>query len=288
VQKENRTQRINQAKIRESLENIYISPLEKCNLACKLCYTHKHNNILSNAKILNFIKRYKKYINLKSIIFCGGEVFLLPKFTQLINKLLAQKIFITIITNGTIDKLNEINDPKNCQLLVSFDGPQPIHDQNRGPGNFQKSKKFVKHALDLGFPVEIMYLVTPQSYKYRRSTIYDLKTNFVTLKTTSFDKSLQNKPLTIKQIKTIKSKFNFGCFQLSLQSTGDITPCCEILTPLAKITDPVPQIIKNYKKLFDTCLKCQKCLGCPASNFLCGYIKELSVKNCQQVVKLLQ
>lgn len=288
MQKENRTQRIEQTKIIESLENIYISPLEGCNLACKLCYTHKTRDILTNTQILNFIKRYKKYVNLKSIIFCGGEVFLLPKFTQLINKLLDQKIFITIITNGTIDKLNEINDPKNCQLLVSFDGPQEIHDQNRGPGNFQKSKKFVKHALDRGFPVEIMYLVTPQSYKYLRSTIYDLKTNFITLKTTSFDKSLQNKPLTIKQIKTIKSKTNFGCFQLSLQSNGTITPCCEIMTPLANMSDSIPKILKNYKKLFDTCLKCQKCLGCPDSNFLCGYIKELKAKNCQEVVKLFQ
>ena len=287
MQKKNRTQRIDQTKIIESLENIYISPLESCNLACKLCYTHKTKNILSNAQISNFITRYKKYVNLKSIIFCGGEVFLLPKFTQLVNKLLALNIFVTIITNGTIDKLAEIKDPKNCQLLVSFDGPKPIHDQNRGAGNFDKSQKFVKNALNLGFPVEIMYLVTPQSYKYRRSTIYDLKTNFITLKTTAFDKSLQNKPLTIKQIKTIKSKSKFGCYQLSLQSNGDITACCESLTPIANITDNPKNIINNFKKTLLPCLNCQKCLGCTSPDFLCGYIKELNTKNCQDVVKLL-
>ncbi len=287
MQKENRTQRINQAKIRTSLENIYISPLEKCNLACKLCYTHKNNHILSNTQILNFIKRYKKHINLKSIIFCGGEVFILPKFTQLINKLLDQKIFITIITNGTIDKLDQIKDPKNCQLLVSFDGPQPIHDQNRGPGNFQKSKNFVKKALKLGFPVEIMYLVTPLSYS-KKINIYNLKNNYISLKTKSFDKTLNFSPLTPKQIIKIKKPFHFGCFQLSLQSNGTITPCCEIMTPLAKITDPIPQVIQKYQKLFAPCLKCQQCLGCPSPNFLCGYIQELGVKNCQQVVKLLQ
>lgn len=105
----------------------------------------------------------------KSIVFRGGEVFTLPDFTKLVNTLLSQKIFITIITNGTIDKLREISDPKNCQLLVSFDGPPKIHDANRGKGNFAASQAFVKHALALGFPVEIFFLITQDSYPYKDS-----------------------------------------------------------------------------------------------------------------------
>lgn len=286
MQKKNRTQRIDQAKIIESLENIYISPLEGCNLACKLCYTHKTKDILSNTKILNFIKKYKKYVNLKSIIFCGGEVFVLPHFTTLINQLQKQNIFITIITNGTIDKLTEIKDPKNCQLLVSFDGPKTIHDQNRGLGNFDKSKKFVKNALKLGFPVEIMYLISPLSYG-KKINICNLKNNYITLKTKSFDKTLNNLPLSPDQIIKIKKPFNFGCYQLSIQSNGNITPCCEVLIPIANIKNSIPTIISNYKKLLTPCLNCQKCLGCTSPNFLCGYIKELKVKNCQDIVKLL-
>ena len=286
MQKKNRTQRIDQTKIIESLENIYISPLEGCNLACKLCYTHKTSDILSNDQILDFINRYKKHINLKSIIFCGGEVFSLPNFTKLINILLDQNIFITIITNGTIDKLKEIKDPKNCQLLVSFDGPKSIHDQNRGSGNFEKSKEFVQHAIDLGFPVEIMYLVSPLSYG-KKLNICNLKNNYITLKTTSFDKTLNNLPLSPEQIIKIKKPYNFGCYQLSIQSNGDITPCCEVLTPIAKITDDIEIIINNFKKTLLPCLNCQKCLGCTSPNFLCGYIQELNANNCQDVVKLL-
>ena len=155
-----------------SLENIYISPLELCNLACLYCYTKKPKTILSNDQILDFIDSYQSILNnpknvffrnfnasaltgekklfedprLKSIIFCGGEVFTLPKFPDLINQVLDRNIFVSIITNGTIDKLDEIKQPHNCQLIVSFDGPQKIHDQNRGLGNFSKSKKFVKKS----------------------------------------------------------------------------------------------------------------------------------------------
>jgi len=169
VQKEYRTQRNNQAKIINSLENIYISPLELCNLSCKYCYTKKTKNILTNKQILSFVRRYNNYLSkfrcqqffydiqrgnalagekkfvdkklsLKSIIFCGGEVFTLKNFPRLVNNLISKNIFITIITNGTIDKLSKIKNPKNCQLIVSFDGPEIIHDANRGSGNFAKSK----------------------------------------------------------------------------------------------------------------------------------------------------
>jgi len=104
-------------KIISSLENIYISPLELCNLNCKYCYTKKTKNILSNGQILSFVRRYNNYlkairkrdffstlslvtdsqekknyvkncdISLKSIIFCGGEVFTLKNFPRLVNKL---------------------------------------------------------------------------------------------------------------------------------------------------------------------------------------------------------
>jgi len=285
VQKKNRTQRIDQAKINQALENIYISPLEKCNLACQFCYTHKTNSILSPQTIKKFINRYKKHVNLKSIIFCGGEVFTLPKFVDLVNYCLKQGIFTTIITNGTIDKLDKINDPKNCQLLVSFDGPKSVHDQNRGLGNFDKSKKFVHHALALGFPVEIMYLISPKSFN-KKLNICKLKNNFITIKTSAFDSSLNLPSLTKSQIIKIKKPFDFGCFQLSLQSNGSITACCESSKILANMHDPIKKIIDSFCQTLETCLKCQKCQGCTSPEFLCGYIKELNVNNCQDVVKL--
>ena len=163
------------------LENVYISPLELCNLSCLYCYTKNPKTILSNEQILDFINNYQQITKLKSIIFCGGEVFTLPNFTDLVNKLIDQNIFITIITNGTIDKLDEIKSPQNCQLIVSFDGPQKIHDHNRGKGNFAISKKFVKKALKLGFRVEIFYLITKDSYPHFKTfRLYDLPITYLT------------------------------------------------------------------------------------------------------------
>lgn len=290
--------------ILSALENIYISPLELCNLNCKLCYTHKTKNILKNKQILDFVRRYRRVVNLKSILFCGGEVFTLKNFPRLINKLIDQNIFISIITNGTIDKLSAIKHPQNCQLLVSFDGPQNIHDHNRGIGNFAKSVKFVNHALKLGFPVEIMYLVTPLSYEFIDSfSLYGQigvsapTLNFVSQKTYFYTANhpLSNqknlKPaLTPTQIINLKKNYrslpakNFGCYQLSLQSDGKFYGCCESPQSLGKISDKIPLVIKKFTDSLGVCQKCGQCLGCCNPKFLCGYIKELNLLKCTDVV----
>lgn len=309
---------INQ-KIKSALENIYISPLELCNLNCKYCYTNKTKNILSNNQILDFIDKYQKFLTknsedtifcglergntftrhkkfvsinfqknfcLKSILFCGGEVFTLLDFPKLVNQLISQGIFITIITNGTIDRLNEINDPKNCQLLVSLDGPKEIHDINRGQGNFDKSIEYIKHAQELGFPVEIMFLITKDSYSYKDSfNVFGLPKTYLT------DRQMS---LTKDQVLDIKNNYptypnkNFGCFQLSLQSTGIITGCCESSLNLGNSNDNPTTYVSNFIKSLSKCITCQKCNGCCDPNYLCGYKKEFNQNSCKDVIKFFK
>lgn len=233
------------------LENIYISPLELCNLNCRYCYTRKTKTILTNKQILSFIKRYQHHVSLKSIIFCGGEVFTLKHFPRLINNLHQKNIFTTIITNGTIDRLKSIKDPKNCQLLVSFDGPQAIHDANRGNGNFAKSQQFVAHALQLGFPVEIFFLITKDSYPYKDSfNLFDLPKTYLTDRLGS---------LTRDQVNHIRQNYrcyppkNFGCNTFSLQSDGKFYGCCETSLSLGSFSDPIKSIISKFLSLNPHC-----------------------------------
>ena len=305
--------------LQSALENIYISPLELCNLNCRLCYTNKTKNILKNGQILSFVNRYQAYLDksenklsLKSILFCGGEVFTLKSFPSLINRLQAKGIFISLITNGVIDRLSEISDPTNCQLLVSLDGPREVHDQNRGVGNFDKSLEFIKHAVSLGFPVEIMFLVTSQSYSYLDTfsdylanlTQSRLNLNYITQKTSFYTENhpLSNQEndtpaLSPSQILNIKQHYpsippkNFGCFQLSLQSNGNFYGCCESPYPLGNIHSRLSSVIKNFVSSLSVCSQCQTakiCGGCCAPDFLCGYKKELGLETCEQIVTTFQ
>ena len=234
-----------------SLASIYISPLELCNLACLYCYTNKTKSILTNQQILDFVANYQKLTPLTSIIFCGGEVFTLPKFPELINQLQEQNIFISVITNGTVDKLDQISQPHNCQLIVSFDGPEAIHDQNRGVGNFAKSQAFVQKALKLGFPVEIFYLITKDSYPYKDSL--DILGQHKTYLTDRLGS------LTKDQVKDIRQNYpcypprDFGCNIFSLQSDGKFYGCCETTKSIGNLADPLDQVIQKYLTLNPVC-----------------------------------
>lgn len=326
VQKSNRTQRINQTQIKKALENIYISPSEVCNLRCRYCYTHKNKPLISEIQIQSFIKNYSSYLksiglSLKSILFCGGEVFTLPWFTNLVNQLIKDDIFITIITNGTVDKLDQITSPQNCQIIVSLDGPKTVHDYNRGHGNYVQSTNFITKAISLGFPTEIFYLVTDISYPYIDSFLGHInklygQTIGLSFLTDRLGSLSQNQILNIKLHYPTYPSPRFGCFQLAVQSDGQIYGCCESNIPLANITDSPQNIITNFLDSLNHCQKCIyygrsnvflgaqsceqsdtrehpkkslrdrniTCFGCCQPNYLCGYIKELHCQNCQQVV----
>lgn len=260
----------------KNLENIYISPLELCNLRCLYCYTDKTKTILSNDQILSFISEYQRVLanaknvflsnvergdtfterkkmfeglpedllQLRSIIFCGGEVFTLKDFPSLINSVQSLGIFVSVITNGVIDHLDEIQQPHNCQLIVSFDGPQKIHDQNRGAGNFQKSKDFVKKALKLGFPTEIFYLITKDSYPHKdKLDIYNQHITYLTDRLGS---------LTKDQEKDIRMNYpcyppkDFGCNVFSLQSNGKFYGCCESARSIGNLSDTLEPTVRKY------------------------------------------
>lgn len=304
---------INKIKMVTSIENIYISPLEICNLNCKYCYTKKIESILTNEQILDFIKRYNTYLNsldksLKSITFCGGEVFIIPDFIGLINCLSDQNIFVSIITNGTIDNLDKIKNPNNCQLLVSLDGPKKVHDENRGKGNFDRTIKFLKHGIKLGFHLEIMFLVTPDSYDFVKNfnnylfklTGQKIVINFITQKSKPFTENhllaIENnmESLTKEQILNIKRNYrtippkNFGCNQISLQSNGLIYGCCESSNSIGKISDESEKLIKSFFDSLNGCSNCDQkniCGGCSDKDFLCGYKKELKLNSCTDVIK---
>ncbi|MFA6602934.1 MAG: radical SAM protein [Candidatus Shapirobacteria bacterium] len=297
-----------------ALENIYISPSELCNLHCKDCYTQKTRPLLTEATITSFIARYQSFLatnqlTLKSILFCGGEVFTLKWFIPLVNSLLSQKIFITVITNGTINHLSQISDPQNCQLIVSLDGPKSVHDQNRGLGNFQKSLSFVKNALKFGFPTEIFYLVTKDSYpfidtfsnylskKLAHQSTGELKITYLTDRLGSLT---QAQVLNIKRNYPTYPNRRFGCFQLSLQADAQFYGCCESNQPLGTLNDPLNVIVSNFTQSLSPCLSCpqtlvsqkssqalRRCFGCCQPNYLCGYTKEFNQPNCHLVVQSL-
>ena len=293
------------------LKHLYINPLERCNLACKICYTKKTKFILSNQAILDLVKRYQQVQELNTITFCGGEVFLFEHFPTLVNELTKQSIFVQIISNGTIDRLAEIKQPNNVNLIVSLDGLEAYHDQNRGQGNFAKSTTLLKKATALGFHTEVFSIVTknnlhlieefeaslqetlgqavPITYHPRKPRTYLQKhpISNVLGQVRGFDFLSLSEVKELMQTKQTFPPQHLGCYQVSLMSDGKIYGCCEGITPLGDIQTDATELVTNLRGrlgLWDGNNYPDKCLGCVEKSFVCGLKENLMLESASAKV----
>lgn len=274
------------------LHHLYINPLEKCNLRCKICYTKKTSPILTEKEIVDFIIRYKKIHEIQTITFCGGEVFTLPYFTNLVNTLTHQGIFVQVITNASIDRLSEIDNPNFVNLIVSIDGLKSYHDVNRGKGSFDQCIRFLKLAESLKFHTEIFSIVTKQNLKkidafetYLKKNVGNISITYHPRKPSTY---LSNHPISnivghvdgfdflskdeLVQLMKTKNTFppkDLGCYQIALASDGKVYGCCESYNPIGTITTPMNRLIGVLRSRIDS-----TCFGCVQPSFMCG-IKEI-------------
>ena len=267
------------------LHHLYISPVEKCNLGCKICYTFKSGDILTNEKILDYVDRYNKVVKVKTITFCGGEVFALTNFSELVNELTRIGYFIQIITNGTIDRLDQFKNPNLINIIVSLDGLPKYHDKNRGAGNFRKSFTFLQKAQKMGFHTEVFSIITqenlpdiekfeklvkvPVTYHPRKPIAYLTAhpVSNIVGETKGFSFITAAQRAKLGSDKKIFPPLNFGCWQVSLMSNGVIYGCCEGITAIGRITDDPKLIIERFKKRMNP-------TGCIEPCFMCGYKDE--------------
>ncbi len=286
------------------LHHLYINPLEKCNLRCKICYTRKTDPILPEETILNFVERYQAVQKVETITFCGGEVFALAYFPSLMNKLLAQGIFLQVITNGTLDRLDEIKNPNLVNLIVSLDGTESYHDANRGQGNWRKSIKFLQKADRLGFHVDIFSIVTHQNlaklddfettlikelgflpgitYHPRKPPAYleHHPISNILGETQGFDFLTKAEMLSLMKTRNVFPPSKLGCYQIAVASDGQVFGCCEGYTALGRIEDPVDQLIQALTGRVEAWSESDplsNCLGCSQHEFMCGIKQYLQV-----------
>ncbi|MFZ5376050.1 MAG: radical SAM protein [Patescibacteria group bacterium] len=300
---------------KETLHHLYINPLEKCNLRCKICYTKKTGDVLTEEKIINFIDRYKQVEKLETITFCGGEVFLLPYFIRLVNKLTDDGIFVQIITNGTVNRLNLITNPNLVNLIVSIDGLEQIHDANRGVGSYQKSLAFLLDALKQNFHIEIFSIVHQDNYQQIDLFESQLKKQFSFLpeityhprkplayltghptsnifgETNQFNFLNDQQMIEIMENKKTFPPPNLGCYQIALTSNGSVFGCCEGTIPIGTIDEPVADLVSRLKSRVDSSINDLstismnssstkvECLGCSQADFVCGIKKYLTILN---------
>ncbi len=247
--------------------------------------------------ILSFIDAYSEIQKVETITYCGGEVFALSYFPELLNQMDQRHIFSQVITNGTIDQLDAIANPNSVNLIVSIDGTERNHDVNRGEGNFRKSISFLQKAIRLGFHVEIFSIVHRQNldsidafeaelklelgilpeitYHPRKPPSYlqSHPSSNIVGEITNFDFLTTAEILTLLKTRSVFPPPDLGCYQIAVASDGKVYGCCEGTLALGTINDSPQTLISGLKSRLEDWSKTDTtigCLGCSQHQFMCG------------------
>jgi MoaA/NifB/PqqE/SkfB family radical SAM enzyme len=126
--------------------NVKFQITSRCNSGCKYCLTDRTRKEMSPDEVYDLLKQMAN-AGTQRIGFFGGEALLRKDFSRCVDFCIEKKIYVTLISNGYLVPKNiNLIRKLNC-LILSFDGPKRVHDENREAGSYDKVIKAIKIAV---------------------------------------------------------------------------------------------------------------------------------------------
>lgn len=144
----------------------------RCNLRCKHCYLGKLSQTeLSHDELMKICDKIVSS-NIMEVTITGGEALLVGCLPKIVSKLVKNDIHVNIYTNAILlDKFEKKLEKElgKCMsemidFYISVDGTKEIHDLIRGNGNYDKTIKNIKYAIDKGFKVTTNTVLSKMNY----------------------------------------------------------------------------------------------------------------------------
>ncbi len=132
----------------------------KCNQRCVYCGIYNDTRPeMTTKQIYNMMDEFVK-MGTARVSITGGEPLLRTDFTDVVQYARKKGLFVSLATNGSlieemVEKLRDINS-----INITLDGPESIHDQQRGIGNFKKVLRAIELVKKKNIPIYIVSVVT--------------------------------------------------------------------------------------------------------------------------------
>jgi len=127
---------------------VSISITGKCNLRCPYCYINISKRKMTEPSFSELCQQIDDFYRLGTRIFFlqGGEPMIRNDIVDLVRHIKQKNCYVSITSNGTIDR--HIPKLKNLidHIEFSLDGPPDVNDKTRGPGVFDKTVQSAKIA----------------------------------------------------------------------------------------------------------------------------------------------
>ncbi len=152
---------------------VFISLTERCNLSCSHCSVssspESRPEELTTEEWMDVIDEISS-IKVFTVRLSGGEPFVHPGITKIIEKIAGSHIRFSVNTNAMLMDSDTAEFLKGYydridDIMVSLDGSIPsVHDRLRGEGSFKKTLRGLELLLDKGLPVSIYTTVVRYNY----------------------------------------------------------------------------------------------------------------------------
>jgi MoaA/NifB/PqqE/SkfB family radical SAM enzyme len=127
-----------------------------CNLECRMCSVWEGKSKGPDHDLTRRLLEDGRALGATSFVPCGAENFMRKDFVDLVAY--ADSLGYErqeIVTNGILlpRHLDRLQDIPSVHLHVSIDGPEAVHDDLRGSGNYALAMDAVRQAHDRGISV---------------------------------------------------------------------------------------------------------------------------------------
>jgi Fe-coproporphyrin III synthase len=155
---------------------LILFPHSRCNCRCLMCdiWRATTSSELAAADVARWLEEWRG-LGLKRIVLSGGEALMHSHLWELCDHLHAAGIGITILSTGLLLRRHAANLVRYCDdVVVSLDGPQPIHNQIRNiPRAYEKLAEGVAavKAADTRVIVSGRCTVQQSNFGHLRATV---------------------------------------------------------------------------------------------------------------------
>ena len=126
---------------------LILYPHSRCNCRCMMCdiWRATTRDELAAADVARWLTEWRE-LGVRRVVLSGGEALLHSQLWELCDHLRAAEIGITILSTGLLLRRHAADLVQRCDdVVVSLDGPQPIHNQIRNiPRAYEKLAEGVK------------------------------------------------------------------------------------------------------------------------------------------------
>jgi MoaA/NifB/PqqE/SkfB family radical SAM enzyme len=145
--------------------SLFVEVTSRCNLRCAHCYVDAGpgGRDTDIDRLLAFVRNtVRRFGAPRFVSLTGGEPTLHPRFDELLAGLRDLGLAVGLSTNGVAPLARRVlgrHGPWLSAVQVSLDGPEPYHDQIRGPGTFRRVAETIALLEENSVPYQVQTTV---------------------------------------------------------------------------------------------------------------------------------